>query len=133
MVSRAVLVTGASRNIGAAVSRRFAAAGSPVVLAARQAAEVGAVAEQSRAAGGQAIAVTTDVSDPAQVANLLDRATDAFGRVDVLVNNAVVRRHLPIQDTTPGDWNAVLDVTLTGTFNCAKAVLPLMRARGWAG
>lgn len=129
--ARVALVTGAGRNIGAAIARRFAADGMRVVVASRHAEEIDAVAAGIRRDGGQALAITADVTEPDQVRRLADRAADELGPVDVLVNNAVVRRHLPVHETTLEDWHAVLAVTLTGAFTCIQAVLPGMRERGW--
>jgi 3-oxoacyl-[acyl-carrier protein] reductase len=128
---RVALVTGAGRNIGAAIARHLAGAGMPVVLTSRSSMDIERVAEQIRSDGGQAHVALGDVTDADSVRGVLEEATSKFGRVDVLVNNAVMRRHLPIEETTLADWNAVLGVTLTGAFTCAQAVLPMMRTRGW--
>ena len=129
--ARVALVTGASRNIGSAIAHRFAEDGIRVVLVSRDRAAVQAVAERIGSSGGTALPLPGDVTDPNQVRAIVTEATETFGRVDILVNNAVTRRHMPLEQTTLEDWHAVLAVTLTGTFNCVQAVLPTMRAHRW--
>ena len=129
--SRTVLVTGAGQNIGADVARRFAAKGNRVVLNARRPDDIGRVAKEIVSQGGEAMSVTGNICDPNQVAALLLQVQDRYGGVDVLINNAMTRRHMPIEATSLEDWRAVLEVVLTGSFNCTKAVLPHMRHKGW--
>jgi NAD(P)-dependent dehydrogenase (short-subunit alcohol dehydrogenase family) len=130
-VTRTALVTGSSRNIGRALALQFACAGCNVVLNARSAEGLEPVAAEVRAAGGEALVGAADVRVGAAVSDVVARATEAFGGVDVLVNNAVVRAHTPIEEMQDEDWQRVLDVALTGAFNTIRAVLPGMRARGW--
>src|SRR5437763_10436222 len=88
LAGHVAIVTGASSGIGAATARELARRGASVVLAARRADELEAQAEAIRAAGGDALAVTTDVANQVQLTQLVERAMATFGRVDVLVNNA---------------------------------------------
>src|SRR5919204_4355504 len=88
LAGEVAIVTGASSGIGAATARELGRRGATVVLAARREGALDAQAEAVRAAGAEALAVPTDVADPAQIRALVERATDAFGRIDVLVNNA---------------------------------------------
>src|SRR5919198_1638612 len=88
LAGQVAIVTGASWGIGAATARELGRRGATVVLAARRGDELEAQARAVRAAGGTAVAIPTDVADPAQVTRLVERTLAAFGRVDVLVNNA---------------------------------------------
>lgn len=130
-MTRTALVTGAGRNIGRHLARRFAAAGYQVVVCARTPSSVEAVAKEIESAGGTALAVAADVSDPDSVAALAAAVADRFGGVDVLVNNAVARVQHSIEDMTVEEWRLVLGVVLDGAFHCAKAFVPGMKARGW--
>lgn len=113
------------------MARRFAAAGHRVAINARHLAGLEAVADEISRAGGTAACVPGDVCDPADIETVVSDTARQLGGIDVLVNNAVVRRHAPVEATTLEDWHAVLDVVLTGAFLCTKAVLPHMRRNGW--
>lgn len=126
LAGKVTIVTGASSGIGAATAREFGRRGASVVLAARRAAELDAQAGAITAAGGRALAVPTDVTDPAQVKQLAERARDAFGPVDVLVNNAGVNWTAPLAATPASDVTWVLAVNLVGTMLATRAVLPQM-------
>ena len=129
---RTVLITGASRNIGRATALAFAREGANLVLTARsRAAELEAVAGEARAVGAQVLAVLADVADPAQVQDTVRQATERFGAVDVLVNNAAIRPYGPVLQVTPEQWRQVLAVDLDGPFFCIQAVLPGMMAQRW--
>jgi NADP-dependent 3-hydroxy acid dehydrogenase YdfG len=124
-----VLVTGASSGIGAATAREFGRRGAKVVLAARRAAELEAQADVIRAAGGEAVAIPTDVADAGQVTSLATRATEVFGRIDVLVNNAGAKWVTPFATTPPGEVAGLVDVNLLGAMLLTRAVLPAMLER----
>lgn len=129
--NKTVLITGASRGIGAATAKLFAQQGANVVLAARSAGEITALAEAITAEGGKALAVTCDVARYDDVAALVAQAGAAFGSVDVLVNNAgLIEPIARLADSDPADWARVLDVNVTGIYNGARAVLPGMLAAG---
>jgi 3-oxoacyl-[acyl-carrier protein] reductase len=128
---RTVLITGAARNIGADAAKCFSAAGYQVALNARTSDDIEKLARDINESGGRAIAVPGDIRDPAQVETMIDRVGAEYGGVDVLINNAMVRKHRPIEETSVEDWESVLGVVLTGSFNCIKAVLPYMRANEW--
>ena len=127
------IVTGAGRGIGAATADALSAAGAAVVLAARSAPEIEALAEELAADGRDVLPVTTDVRDAAQVQALVARTTDEFGRVDILVNVAGVvepmGRHL--WDIRPAEWADSISTNLSGPFHTMAAVLPGMVERGY--
>ncbi|MBF2018721.1 MAG: 3-oxoacyl-[acyl-carrier-protein] reductase [Hydrococcus sp. C42_A2020_068] len=124
---RVALVTGASRGIGRAVALALAAQGAKVVVnyaSSSTAAEevVQAIAQ----AGGEAIALQADVSKAQEVDNLIEQTLNKFGRIDILVNNAGIARDTLLLRMKPEDWQAVIDLNLTGVFLCTKAVSKTM-------
>jgi 3-oxoacyl-[acyl-carrier protein] reductase len=128
---RVAIVTGAARNIGRAIALALAEGGAAVVVNARSdQAAADAVAAEIRALGGRAIAALTDVCDEAAVAKLVAQAIDAFGRIDIVVNNAAVRRETPLAELSLAEWHEVLGVTLDGAFLLARAALPHLIASG---
>jgi len=129
---KVALVTGASRGIGAAVARAFAGAGADVVLAARDADRLDAVAGEIRAAGGRALAVPTDVADPDAVAHLVDRAVGSYGRLDVACNNAAGGGHppTPLADVSVEAFDSAVAVSLRGVFLALRHEIPAMLASG---
>ena len=122
-----IVITGASSGIGAATARAAARAGARVVLAARREERIRDLAAEI---GGGAIAVRCDVTDRAQVDALARAALDAFGRVDVLVNNAGQGLQSSIEDLALDDLRAVLELNLVAPLAAMQAVLPAMRAQG---
>ena len=121
---RVAVVTGGTKGIGLAISEALAEAGADVVPTARTGADVDAAVEAVREAGGESIAVPTDVADADAVDRLFDRVGDAFGRVDVVVNNAGINpgRALGQPDSVDvDDFEDVLSVNLGGAFTCARA------------
>lgn len=131
LAGRTGVVTGGGRGAGAAIARQLAAAGASMVVAARTARDVEAVADDIRTSGGRAIAVPCDVADPDAVAELARAASRAFGGVDILVNNAGIAFAGPIHRTSPADWNRLLSVNATAAFLCLRAFLPGMLERRW--
>ena len=121
-----VIVTGASSGIGAATARLAAGRGAKVVLAARRAERIAALAAELPGA----IAVQTDMRDPGQVRRLVDAALDRFGRVDVLVNNAGQGLHVPLEHVRLEDLRAVTELNVYAPLLAMQAVIPPMRKQG---
>jgi len=120
------VVTGAGRGLGAAVAERFAAEGARVALWDVDRDAAGRVASRLDPSGTRAIAVPVDITDEAAVGRAVAETVQRFGRLDVLVNNAGISRHRPIQDMTVEMFEAVMRVNVTGTFICCRAVVPVM-------
>ena len=118
---RTVIVTGASSGVGAAAARRFAAEGARVVLAARRAAALEDVAKEL---GGGALAVPTDVADPAQAQALVERAVHETGALHVLVNNAGANHRAPVAEADPNELGRVVDVNLRAPVLLTRFALP---------
>jgi len=129
LVGQVAIVTGAGRGIGRAIAERFAAEGAGVVLAARTVSDLENVARELDRADARALAVPTDVTDDAAVQRLVERAVEAFGRIDILVTAAGVASFGPVAEATPRDWDAMLLVNLRAVMTCCRAVLPPMLAR----
>lgn len=128
---KVAVVTGAGRNIGRAIARELAAAGAAVVVNVRSnKAEADSVVSEIETAGGKAAAHVGDVADPKAVEGMAQVALAYFGRIDILVNNAAIRREKPIGQMSYADWREVMDVTLDGPFHCMKACLPAMKKEG---
>lgn len=126
-----VMVTGASRGLGRALVEAFAGAGARLVLCARGEADLASVAEALEAAGAEVEWAAADVTDEAAVEALVARASDRFGPVRALVNNAsVLGPRVPLRDHPADAWRQVLEVNVTGTLIPTLAVLPGMRDGG---
>ena len=131
LAGKVAIVTGAGRNIGRAIALHLAAAGAAVVVNARSnKAEADAVVAEIKAAGGKAIAVLADVADPAAVEAMAQAALKAFGRIDILVNNASLRREKPIDEMSYAEWREIMDATLDSAFHGVHACLPAMKKNG---
>ncbi|MEN9226911.1 MAG: 3-oxoacyl-[acyl-carrier-protein] reductase [Thermostichus sp. HHBFW_bins_43] len=125
--SQVAVVTGASRGIGRAIALHLAAIGAKVAINyARSAAEAESLLEEITALGGEGIALAADVSSADSVEGLFAQVMERWGRVDVLVNNAGVTRDTLLLRMKPEDWQAVLDLNLTGVFLCLKAAAKIM-------
>jgi 3-oxoacyl-[acyl-carrier protein] reductase len=129
MKGRVAIVTGAGQGLGRAFAHAFAARGAIPVIAEINEEKARAVAGETRG-----LCVPTDVSDPASVAAMARATLEAFGRIDVLVNNAAIFSTLemrPFDEIPLEEWERVLRVNVTGAFLCARAVAPAMRNAGW--
>ncbi len=124
---KVALVTGASRRIGRSTALGLARHGADVVITARAARdEIEAVAAEIEALGRKATVVMGDVTNESDVARMVDEAVSAHGRIDILVNNAAVRRQAPFLEMTLADWREINAVILEGAFLMARQVIPVM-------
>lgn len=123
---KVAIVTGAGSGIGRAVARALAREGYAVGLAGRRAEAL----EETAAEGGRMLAVPTDVGDPASVANLFARTKEAFGRLDLLFNNAGTGAPaVPLEDLSYEQWQTVVDANLTGAFLCTQEAFRIMKSQ----
>ena len=128
---KVAIVTGAGRNIGRAIALGLAADGVSIVVNARSnRAEADAVAREIEAAGGKALVHIGDVADAGHVQAMAGMAVGHFGRLDILVNNAALRREKPFAEMSYAEWREVMNVTLDGAFHCVKACLPHLKKSG---
>jgi NAD(P)-dependent dehydrogenase (short-subunit alcohol dehydrogenase family) len=123
--TKVALITGAGTGIGKAVALALLKDGYSVTLAGRRRAPLEQVVAEAGAAGSRALVVPADVSDPASVRNLFARTHEAFGRLDVLFNNAGI----PLEDLSYEQWKTVVDINLTGAFLCTQEAFKLMKAQ----
>jgi NADP-dependent 3-hydroxy acid dehydrogenase YdfG len=124
---KVVVITGASSGLGEATARALSAQGARVMLGARRQYHIQALARELTERGGKAIAVTTDVTDRAQVKNLVDAAVQASGRVDVMVNNAELMPQALLERLKIDEWERTIDVNLKGVLYGIAAALPHMQ------
>jgi NAD(P)-dependent dehydrogenase (short-subunit alcohol dehydrogenase family) len=131
LAGKVAIITGASRGIGAVAARVFADAGAAVVLAARNEQALETLASEIRGAGGRALAIATDVGEPAAVERLVQRTLDAYGRLDAAFNNAA-ETHMPtpLAELTVDDFDRVMGGALRGVFLSMKYEIPAMQASG---
>src|SRR5215468_7893134 len=131
---RVAIITGAGQGIGRAFAKAFAAEGAIPIIAERNRERGEAVAAEIVAASGQARAITTDVADPKSVAAMAKEVEAAYGRIDILINNAAIFSTLemrPFDQIPLQEWDQVLRVNVTGPFLCSRAVVPAMRRAQW--
>ena len=127
IAGKVVVITGASSGLGEATARHLSARGAVVVLGARRVGRIEALAGENANAGGKAIAVATDVTDAAQVRRLVDAAVERFGRIDVMLNNAGLMPHSPLERRKIDDWDRMIDVNIKGVLYGIAAALPYMQ------
>lgn len=124
---KVVVITGASSGLGEATARHLSKEGAAVMLGARRAERIDALARELVQAGGKALALATDVTQPEQVKALVDAAVQAYGRVDVMLNNAGLMPHSPLERLKIADWDRTIDVNIKGVLYGIAAALPHMQ------
>ena len=129
--SRTAIVTGSRRGIGRAIALALAREGASVVIADIDQGDCQKVVDEITAAGGRALAVKCDVSRKPEVQDMVAAAIAGFGKVDILVNNAMVSKFGPFWRMSEEDWDRTLDVNLKGAFLCSQAVARNMIKNGW--
>ncbi|HEV7415206.1 MAG TPA: SDR family oxidoreductase [Tianweitania sediminis] len=129
-MDKVILITGASSGIGEGIARKLGAAGARVLLGARRLDRIETIAAEITAAGGSATARALDVTDRHSMASFAQAAMDAWGRVDVLVNNAGVMPLSPLAAGKLDEWERMVDVNIKGVLWGIGAVLPIMEAQG---
>lgn len=128
---RAAIVTGGSQGLGLAMAAGLASAGANLLLVNRNAEEGAKAAEElTRNYGVQATAFSADVTDPAKAEAMAQVALDTYGRIDILINSAGINIRGPIDELSPDDFRKVMDVNVTGTWLCSRAVVPIMKKAG---
>ena len=131
LTGKVALITGASRGIGEAIAHAYAAAGAKVVLSSRKQAGLDKVAEDIRAKGGDALPIAAHTGSVDAIAAVVAQATEAYGGIDIAVNNAATNPHFgPIMTAEDSHWQKIMDVNVLGYFRVIKACYPSMVARG---
>ena len=129
---RTALVTGGSKGLGKAIAAGFASAGASVVLVSRHGDEArNAAAGIAADHGVDALGIEADITAPAQITSMITSTTRSFGGLDILVNSAGINTRGSIDDITLEQFEELMQINVTGTWLCCKAVIPLMRASGW--
>ncbi len=131
LTGKACAVTGASRGIGLEVARQLCAEGASVVLIARSEETLDVAVEECRSEGGEAVAVTLDVTDRDAGERILAAASESFGRLDMLVNNAGTARWRPLEEVPDDDWQEAWELNVMAPLRAMRAAIPPMAERGW--
>ncbi|MFX1282595.1 MAG: 3-oxoacyl-ACP reductase FabG [Promethearchaeota archaeon] len=124
LMNKVAIVTGAGKGIGREIALTYAREGAKVVVAARTQSDIDSLANEIKECGGEALAIPCDVSNVEDVHRLVEGTLKRFQRVDILVNNAGISRSALISKMTDDLWNSVININLTGTFNCIRAITP---------
>jgi NAD(P)-dependent dehydrogenase (short-subunit alcohol dehydrogenase family) len=134
LAGKNAVITGGGRGIGRAYARAFAAAGATAIIAECDLASAQSVADEITASGGRALAIVTDVAEPASIGALSAQIESELGGADILVNNAAFFADIdmrPFYEIPDEEWEYAMRVNITGCYRCAKALTPQMRAKGW--
>jgi NAD(P)-dependent dehydrogenase (short-subunit alcohol dehydrogenase family) len=127
---KVAIITGGESGIGAATAKLFAQVGARVVIAGLRASEGDRVIADIQEAGGEAVFIATDVSDPERVQHMAQRVIEQYGQIDILFNNAGISVVAPFWEISDADWQQLIATNLSGHFYCAKYVVPHMLAAG---
>ena len=123
---KVAIVTGGGTGIGRIIAREMAKVGAHIVVASRNPDHINPAAEEIQQLGRQSLAVVVDVRIPEQVDHVVKAAMDKFGRIDILVNNHGALFQCAVEDLSPGGWNAIIGINLTGVFLCSRAAGKVM-------
>jgi len=126
LTDRIAIVTGAGRGIGKGIAKAMAEAGAHVAVTSRTADQIKATAADARALGRKALAIPCDVRKGEQVADMVKQVLDAFGRIDILVNNVGGQFFAPFRKISEGGWDAIINLNLKSVYFCCKAVYETM-------
>ena len=124
---KVIVITGASSGLGEAAARHLSAEGAIVVLGARRADRIQSIADELTKNGGKALAIATDVTKYKQVQALVDATVKTYGRIDVIINNAGLMPHSPLERLKVAEWEQMIDVNIKGVLYGIAAVLPYMK------
>ena len=131
LTGKVALVTGASRGIGLAIAKSYAAAGAKVALSSRKQEGLDQAAAQIQEVGGEVLAIAAHTGSSAAIQALVDQVTNAWGGIDIVVNNAATNPHFGhIMTAEESHWDKILDVNVKGYFRVVKACVPIMKERG---
>ena len=132
LAGQTAIVTGAAQGIGEGIATRLARAGARVAVADRNTAAAAASADRLGSIGAQAFSVSVDVASPSSTEAMVEQVLAKAGRIDILVNNAgIAGKAAPVWDQSDEDWQSVIDINLTGVFQCCRAVIGHMRDRDY--
>ena len=127
LAGKVALVTGASSGIGAATAKALAAEGASVALAARRTDRLNTLEDDIGNAGGEAFSVTADITESADVEKMVRATREAYGHLDILINNAGIMLPAPVERADLDDWRRMVSVNLLGTMNATRVALPALR------
>jgi NAD(P)-dependent dehydrogenase (short-subunit alcohol dehydrogenase family) len=125
--TRVAIVTGASSGLGEAIARKLASEGAKTVLAARSKDKLEALAAEIKSRNGTTLVCQTDVSKEADILRMFKATMDAFGRVDIMINNAGIAQHKPTTEVTTAEWQQIVDTNLTSAFICSREAMKIMK------